>query len=127
MEPHDVPDLVLPGMWGESGKQRGGPTLLEPTDPPAGDDHFSAMGQELWQKKTPEPGGDPILASLDIQDAPLSVLASSSSLSLRGWGPLKGPPFWRQTDPSSNISPASDQLCVLGQPPFPPPHQKREQ
>lgn len=82
MEPHDVPDLVLPGMWGESGKQRGGPTLLEPTDPPAGDDHFSAMGQELWQKKTPEPGGDPILASLDIQDAPLSVLASSSSLSL---------------------------------------------
>lgn len=44
MEPHDVPDLVLPGMWGESGKQRGGPTLLEPTDPPAGDDHFSAMG-----------------------------------------------------------------------------------
>lgn len=35
------------------------PSRVEPADPQAGDDHFTAMGQELWQKKPPGPGGPP--------------------------------------------------------------------
>lgn len=35
------------------------PSRVEPTDPQAGDDHFTAMGQELWQKKAPGPGRPP--------------------------------------------------------------------
>lgn len=43
-EPHNIPNFVLPGV---GGIQRSGPTLPEPPDPHAGNDHFSAKRQEL--------------------------------------------------------------------------------
>lgn len=40
-------------------EDRSHPSRVEPADAQAGADHFTAVGQELWQKKPPGPGGPP--------------------------------------------------------------------
>ena len=73
--------LVLPGVWGCSGKHRGVvPPLQSPQIRKLS--HFRAMGQELWQKKPPGPGGDPIIASLQSQDSPFLSAPHPSLFSL---------------------------------------------
>lgn len=73
--------LLLPGVWGYSGKHRG---VVPPFQSPQIRklSHFRAMGQELWQTKPPGPGGDPIIASLQSQDFPFLSAPHPSLFSL---------------------------------------------